>query len=142
MSDLPDWEIASSDSRFSLRPPARHWHKRRRKMMTILNPGLKKAGLNILLLSLCLFCAVEVAAQKRQAIIILRSPGGGASVTQCDGVAEINYQLAVDVKLKNKEEVRIASNVTPSGDSTFVSRDEYEKMRKAKIKDLFALRWG
>jgi hypothetical protein len=110
--------------------------------MTSLKPGLKKATVNILILSFVLFGAGEVAAQKRQAVIILRAPGGGASVAQCDGASELNYQLATDVKFKNKDEVRLVSNIAPAGESALVSREEYEKTRKAKMKDLFALKWG
>jgi hypothetical protein len=107
--------------------------------MTRLNPNLKKLALAILAISFCLLA--DAHAQKRQAIVIMR-PSGGAQAAQCDGATELNYQVVSDAKLNNKDEVRMAGNVGASGDSALVTRQAYEKTQKAKLRDLFALKWG
>ncbi len=106
--------------------------------MTRLNPSLMKAALAALALSSCL--VADAAAQKRQAIVIMRSPGGGASVAPCDGAAEINYQIVSDAKLNNKDEVRLAGALGGAGAS--VSRKAYEETQKTKMRDLFEIKWG
>jgi hypothetical protein len=103
---------------------------------------LKKVVLISLTLPLVLLAVATVArAQKRQAVIVLRAPGG-ASVAQCEGAAELNYQLVSEAKLNGKEEVRMAGNLGTPEATTLVSRKQYEDTRKAKLRDLFALRWG
>jgi hypothetical protein len=110
--------------------------------MTRPHRSLKKVALIALTLPLALLAAATVArAQKRQAIIVLRTPGA-ASVAPCDGAAELNYQLVSEAKLNGKEEVRLAGNLGPPGAATLVSRKQYEETRKVKLRDLFALRWG
>ncbi len=105
------------------------------------NPSLMKAALAALALSSCL--VADAFAQKRQALVIMRAPGGGASVAQCDGAAEINYQLIAEPKLNGKEEVRLAGTLGGAGASTLVSRKTYEdSTQKTKMRDLFGLKWG
>lgn len=106
--------------------------------MTRPNPSLMKVAFAVLTLSSCL--VADAAAQKRQALVIMRAPGGGASVAQCDGAAEINYQLLSEPKLNGKDEVRMAG--APGGANSLVSRKAYEETRKTKMRDLFGLRWG
>jgi hypothetical protein len=108
--------------------------------MTRLNPSLMKAALAALTLSCCL--AADALAQKRQALVIMRAPGGEPAVAQCDGTAEINYQLVSDAKLNNKDEVRLAGALGGAGASTSVSRKAYEETQKTKMRDLFELKWG
>jgi len=111
--------------------------------MTRPHQNLKKATLVALTLPLCLALAAAAAsAQKRQAVVVMRAQGGGASVAQCDGTAELNYQIVWEAKLHNKEEVRMADALAGRGASGLVSRKDYEDTRKAKLRDLFALRWG
>ena len=100
--------------------------------MTRLNPDPKKAALALFALTLCLFA--DAHAQKRQAIVIMRPPGGGAQVAQCDGTMDLIYQLVSDVKLNNKEEVRMAGNLGASSDSASVPREVYEKTQKTKLR--------
>lgn len=107
--------------------------------MTHLSPNLKNAALAALIISTCLFA--DARAQKRQAVVVMRQPGGTAAA-QCDGSAEINYQIISEAKLNSKDEVRLAGNIGGAGASTSVSRKEYEDSRKAKLRDLFALKWG
>jgi hypothetical protein len=107
--------------------------------MTRLNPSLMKAVLAALALMSCL--AAGTAAQKRQALVIMRPPGG-ASLAQCDGAAEINYQIVSDARLNNKEEVRMAGALGGAGASTSVSRKAYEETQKTKMRDLFELKWS
>src|SRR2546423_1464798 len=114
-------------------------HPWRKNDMTHLNPSLKKTALAVLALSFCLLA--DAHAQKRQAVVIMRSPGG-AAIAQCDGTMELSYQIVSEARLNNKEEVRMAGNLGASDDSAVVSRGVYEKTQKAKLRDLFALKWG
>jgi hypothetical protein len=107
--------------------------------MTPLNPSLKKSALAILAVSICLLA--DAHAQKRQAIVIMRQ-SGGSQVAQCDGTTELNYQIVSYAKLNNKDEVRMAGNVGASSGSAVVSRQAYDKTQKAKLRDLFAIKWG
>lgn len=91
---------------------------------------------------LCLLSAAAVHGQGKQAIIILRSPGAGASVSKCEGATELSYLVVGDLKINSKEEVRLASNlVSATADTAIVSRTDYEKTTKAKLKDLALLKW-
>ncbi|MBV8855791.1 MAG: hypothetical protein JOZ02_02420 [Acidobacteria bacterium] len=108
--------------------------------MTSLRPSLMKVALAVLAVSSCLIA--NASAQKRQALVIMRAGGGGASVAQCDGAAEINYQLIAEPKLNSKEEVRMAGALGGAGASTSVSRKAYEETHKTKMRDLFQLKWG
>jgi tetratricopeptide (TPR) repeat protein len=107
--------------------------------MTRLNPRLQRSALAFLALSF--FLLADAHAQKRQAVVIMRS-NGSAQVAQCDGTMELNYQIVSDPKLNSKEEVRMAAGLGASGDSASVSREAYEKSQKAKLRDLFAVKWG
>ncbi|HZI19279.1 MAG TPA: hypothetical protein VEY09_11855, partial [Pyrinomonadaceae bacterium] len=103
---------------------------------------MKQIALAALTLPLCLLAfAVSAQAQKRQAVVVMRAPGGGAAA-QCEGTAELNYQIVSDAKLNGKEEVRMAGNLGSPSEATSVSRKEYEDTRKAKLRDLSALGWG
>jgi hypothetical protein len=104
------------------------------------HPSLMKVALAALALSSCL--AADAVAQKRQALVIMRPPGGEPAVAQCDGAAEINYHLISDAKLNNKDEVRLAGALSGAGASTSVSRKAYEETQKTRMRDLFVLKWG
>lgn len=106
--------------------------------MSPLNLSLKKAALAALILSAFMFA--DARAQKRQAVVVMRPPGGATS--QCDGSTEINFQIISEAKLNSKDEVRMAGNLGATGASASVSRKDYEDSKKAKLRDLFALRWG
>jgi hypothetical protein len=82
---------------------------------------------------------VDVKAQGKQAIIILRSTD--AAEAGCEGSIELSYQTLYDVKLNNKEEVRLLS-LPGSSSSATVSRKMYEDSAKRKLRDLYALKWG
>ena len=93
-------------------------------------------------LLLCLCAAGGVYAQGKQAVVILRSPGSGASVSECEGAAELNYQVVYDLKLNSKEDVRLANSLSAQDDSASISRKLYEDTAKSKLKDLHVLRWA
>jgi len=102
-----------------------------------------RTGYNFLQFVLAFFfsllLASSVTAQGKQAIVILRSgdaPGGG-----CDGSIDLNHQILNDVKLNNKDEVRLV-NLPFASPSATVSRKTYEDSGKRKLRDLFALKWG
>lgn len=78
-------------------------------------------------------------AQGKQAIIILRAGDGAAA--GCEGNTEVNYQVLYDVKLNNKEEVRLLT-LPGSSTSATVSRKMYEDSAKRKLRDLYALKWN
>jgi len=82
--------------------------------------------------------AVVVNGQGKQAIVVLRSEQ--SSATGCDGNVDLTYQILYDVKINNKDEIRLLSPVGPSLPSS-VSRDDYEKSGKRKLRDLYALKW-
>jgi hypothetical protein len=81
---------------------------------------------------------VVVNGQGKQAIVVLRSEQ--SSATGCDGNVDLTYQILYDVKINNKDEIRLLSPVGPSLPSS-VSRDDYEKSGKRKLRDLYALKW-
>ena len=74
-----------------------------------LAPLAKKMCLVFVVCGMCLCVFAEASAQKRQAVVVLRAPGGSASVAPCDGATELNYQLAGDLKFNNKDEVRMGA---------------------------------
>jgi hypothetical protein len=87
---------------------------------------------------LSLLIPIAAQAQGKQAIVILRPEGTAA--TGCDGTVELSSQVLNDVKLNNKDEVRLL-NLPASNPSVTVSRKSYEDSGKRKLRDLFALRW-
>jgi tetratricopeptide (TPR) repeat protein len=95
----------------------------------------------LIVLFLSLFASAGIYGQGKQAVIILRSPGSGSSVSDCDGGVELNYQIVTDLKLNAKDEVRLASGLSAQSDSTSISRKEYESTGKSKLKDLSMLKW-
>lgn len=96
-------------------------------------------ALSISLLFLSLLFPVATHAQGKQAIVILRS--GDTAATGCEGSVELSSQILNDVKLNNKDEVRLL-NLPASSASVMVSRKTYEDSGKRKLRDLFALKWG
>ena len=94
---------------------------------------------SILVIIFALLIAVSVSAQGKQGIVILRS--GEYLSGGCDGTIELNYQILNEVRLNNKDEVRLLSLPASSPTST-VSRKTYEDSGKRKLRDLFALKWG
>ncbi len=98
----------------------------------------KTLSLMILAFSLELVSALSVKAQGKQAIIILRSQNSSAAA--CEGSADISVQVLNDVRLNNKEEIRlISANV---GSLSSVDRKTYEDSGKRKLRDLFAIKSG
>jgi len=81
---------------------------------------------------------VVVNGQGKQAIVVLRSEQ--ASQSGCDGNIDLNYQILFDVKINNKDEIRLLAPIG-SGLPTSISRDDYEKSGKRKIRDLYELKW-
>jgi hypothetical protein len=110
--------------------------------MKRLSLGVKTFTLTILAVCFYLSVAAGAYAQGKQAIVILKPSGSGASVSNCDGTSEINYQLVNDIKLNNKDEVRLVNGLSATGDSTSVSRKAYEDSGKSKLKDLSVLKWS
>lgn len=106
-------------------------------------------ALSLLACFLCGFMGLHVFAQGKQAIVVMRAEGAVA-VSACDGSAEPHYQTLYDLKLNNKDEVRLLSGIvewssTPTGVSRpdrGISRDEYDHARKIKIRDLVELEWN
>ncbi len=75
--------------------------------------------------------------QGKQAVVILRSEQASGG---CDGNVNLNFQVIVDPKLNNKDEIRLLSPIA-SGVSSVVSRKVYEDSGKRKLRDLYALKW-
>ncbi len=101
------------------------------------------SSLTTALLTLCTLSAygLKARAQGKQAIIILR----GSADTRgsgCEGTTEINYQIAADVKINNKDEMRLLNGFSASSGSAMVGREPYDRSGKIKSKDLFLLKWG
>lgn len=84
----------------------------------------------------------QCRAQGKQAIIILRSAGGDIKTSGCEGTADISYQIATDIKVNNKEDVRLLNGFSASGPSSIVRREPYDRSGKIKSRDLFLLKWG
>lgn len=100
--------------------------------------------LTIVFLTICGFlsCGFEARAQGKQAIIILRSSGTDTKAAGCEGSTDISYQIATDIKINNKDEVRLLSGFSANGPSSIVGRDPYDHSGKIKSKDLLLLKWG
>lgn len=75
--------------------------------------------------------------QGKQAIVILRSEQASGG---CDGNVDLNFQVIVEPKLNNKDEIRLLSPIA-AGVSGSVSRKTYEDSGKRKLRDLYALKW-
>lgn len=93
-----------------------------------------------LVLALCvgLWFAGSVNGQGKQAVVIMRS--GDSKSAACEGAAKLDHQILFDVKLNNKEDVRLF-NLASWASSTMISRKTYEDSGKRKLRDLFALKW-
>jgi hypothetical protein len=85
--------------------------------------------------SLCI--SIQVGAQGKQALVILRATNSDVAAAGCDGSAEITYHIIYDARLNAKEEVRLLNNA-----ASIVSRDAYDRSGKSKLRDLYALKWG
>ena len=96
-------------------------------------------SLVLLTLFFSLLIPAALKAQGKQAIVILRTTDAGAA--GCEGSVELSYQILYDVKLNNKEEVRLLT-VPGSSSSARVSRKMYEDSAKRKLRDLYALKWS
>ncbi len=92
----------------------------------------------ILAVSLGLWLAGSVSAQGKQAVVVMRS--GEFKTAACEGALNLDHQILFDVKINNKDEVRLL-NFPASSSSTMVSRKSYEDSDKRKMRDLFALKW-
>lgn len=90
--------------------------------------------------ALALFVLLQMTGsakgQKRQAVVILRSEQ--ASTAGCDGSVDLRLQVLSDIKLNNKDEIRMLG---PTFASSSVSRKMYEDSDKRKLRDLYALEW-
>ena len=93
-----------------------------------------------LVLAVCfgLWLAGSVNAQGKQAVVIMRS--GEFKGSACEGAANLDHQVLFDVKLNNKDEVRLL-NYPAWNSSTMVSRKSYEDSGKRKMRELYALKW-
>src|SRR5262249_15264369 len=93
-----------------------------------------------LILAFCLglWLAMSVNAQGKQAVVVMRS--GEFKSGACEGAANLDHQILFDVKLNNKDEVRLL-NFPSWSSSSNVSRKSYEDSGKRKLRDLFALKW-
>ena len=94
-----------------------------------------------LILAFCfvLWLAGAVNGQGKQAVVIMRS--GEFKNGACEGAANLDHQVLFDVKLNNKDEVRLF-NFPSAISSTMISRKSYEDSGKRKLRDLFALKWN
>ena len=79
-----------------------------------------------------------VNGQGKQAVVVLRSDQ--SSATGCDGNVDLSFQVLFDVKINNKDEIRL---LTPAGSGlpSSISRKAYEDSGKRKLRDLYALKW-
>lgn len=92
----------------------------------------------VLTFFLGLWLAGSVNAQGKQAVVIMRS--GEFKSGACEGAANLDHQILFDVKINNKDEIRLF-NFPSWTSSTMVSRKTYEDSGKRKLRDLFALKW-
>lgn len=92
----------------------------------------------MLAISLGLWLAGSASAQGKQAVVIMRS--GEFKTAACEGAPNLDHQILFDVKINNKDEVRLL-NLPAWSSSTMVSRKSYEDSGKRKMRDLFALKW-
>ncbi len=99
-------------------------------------------SLIILALGCCFLASATVSAQGKQAIIILRPAGADTREAGCDGTTDIVFQIATDVKINNKDEVRLLNGFSANNSSELVGRDPYDRSGKIKAKDLFSLKWS
>src|SRR5215217_3339158 len=102
-----------------------------------MSPGNSLFSRLVLAFCLGLGLTVSVNAQGKQAVVILRS--GDFKSGECEGMAKLDHQVLFDVKLNNKDEVRLL-NLPASSSSTMVSRKSYEDSGKRKLRELFALK--
>jgi hypothetical protein len=99
---------------------------------------LKKLYGKLLLASLVLTTGLTslpaAFAQGRQAVVVLRSTSATAA-SQCEGTAEIKYQLIFNPKLNNREEIRLLadSNVSPAQQ---ITRQWYDDAKRVRLRDL------
>jgi hypothetical protein len=92
----------------------------------------------IIAFSFGLWLAGSVNAQGKQAVVVMRS--GEFMSGACEGAASLDHQILFDVKINNKDELRLL-NFPAWSSSTMVSRKSYEDSGKRKLRDLFALKW-
>lgn len=102
----------------------------------------KKILLAALFIStLLLISARDASAQGKQAIVVTRS--ASASVSECEGAADLNYYVVTDLKINNKDEIRLFAGASGAPNaSMIVTRDAYEDTTKTKIRDLSLVAWG
>lgn len=105
----------------------------------MLNSRTRNFSLMLLAIFFSLPIPAVVKAQGKQALVILRPTDAGA--TGCDGSVELSYQVLYDVKLNNKDEVRLLT-LPGSSSSARISRKMYEDSGKRKLRDLYALKWS
>ncbi|MCY7376116.1 MAG: hypothetical protein LH472_09110, partial [Pyrinomonadaceae bacterium] len=108
---------------------------KRTKIMRKMLTGL------ILVISVFIF-ASTVSAQGAQAVVLIRS--GNASMSKCDGAADMNYQIITDIKLNTDGAIRLFNAAVREGaspDSMSVSRKDYEDATKNKLVNMYALKW-
>src|SRR5882757_5264260 len=94
----------------------------------------------LLSISLSVF-AGAVSAQGKQAILLMRS---GNTAAACEGTAEMNYRTVFELKLNNKDEIRMLTGAVSAGsspDTMIVPRNVYEDAVKNKLTNAFELRW-
>ncbi|HJP93398.1 MAG TPA: hypothetical protein VJ875_15680 [Pyrinomonadaceae bacterium] len=91
----------------------------------------------LVLALLFLLAAGPANGQGKQAVVVLRSDQSSGG---CDGNVDLSFQIIVDPKLNNKDEIRLLSPVASSVPS-LISRKAYEDSGKRKLRDLYALKW-
>lgn len=84
----------------------------------------------------CIIGTTQIYAQGKQAVIILKPTTAGTPTSDCDGITELNYQILNDIKINNKDDVRLLRGVSAS-----VSRKDYENAGKSKLNDLAVLKF-
>ncbi len=99
-----------------------------------------KAMMLFFTLFFCVCGASRINAQGKQAIVILRPPAASPTDGECGGTMEINYQIVNDLKLNNKDAVRLVDSQTSLVESSQVSRKTYETASQSKLKDLSVIK--
>lgn len=81
----------------------------------------------------------SASAQNNQSLLIMRA--GNTTMTNCEGAAEINYQIASDLKLNNASEIRLLNSPGGLSDSMEISRKNYEDAPKNKLVNMYQIKW-
>jgi len=108
--------------------------------MNYLKARISAVALAMMAAGLWVCLAPDIFAQGRQAIVILKPAGGAAS--DCDGAAEINYQVVFDLKLNNKDKIRLVTEEMIRDGSARIPRQVYDKAKTQELRSFFAIECG